>query len=163
MSSGKRIVDILFVVCLFALYLVCTFTLCIIGINVYQKSINDSSENYNIRTSVLYITEKSRQNLSSNGIRIDNVADSAALVLSQTIEGAVYDTWMYVEDGYLCEVLMPADSEVIPYIGQKIMPMKKLELSIDENNLLIISVTDESGTFYSSGLFIQHGLKEGTQ
>ncbi len=155
MSSGKRIVDILFVICLFALYLVCTFTLCIIGINVYQKSINDSSENYNIRTSVLYITEKSRQNLSLNRIRIDSVGDSNALVLSQTIEGTVYNNWMYVEDGYLCEVLMPEGSEVIPYIGQKIMPMSKLELSIDDNNLLKIGVTDESGTYYNSSLYVQ--------
>ncbi len=154
MDSGRRIVDILFVVCLFALYLVCTFTLCIIGINVYQKSISDSSENYNIRTSVLYITEKSRQNLSLNGIRVDTVADSSALVLSNTIEGTVYNTWMYVEDGYLCEVLMPEGTEVIPDIGQKIMPMQKLELLINEDNLLSISVTDESGLSYSSSLYI---------
>ncbi len=160
MDSGKRIVDIFFVVCLFALYLVCTFTLCIIGINVYQKSINDSAENYNIRTSVLYITEKSRQNLSTNGIRIDEVSDSSALVLSQTIEGAVYNTWMYVEDGYLCEVLMPEGSEVIPDIGQKIMPLQKLELNIDDNNLLTINVTDESGLSYDSSLYI-HSLAGG--
>ncbi len=161
MSNQNRIVDIVFVVTLFFLYLIFTFTLCIIGINVYQKNVADSAENYNVRTSVLYITEKSRQNLSTDGIRIDNVANSNALVLAQTIEGTVYENWMYVEDGYLCEVLMPKDSEVIANIGQKIMPMTKLELNITDNNLLEITVTDEIGQFYSSSINIQNATMKG--
>ncbi len=161
MKDGKRLADILFVITLFCLYLVCTLTLCIIGINVYQKTINDSESNYNVRTSVLYITEKSRQNLSEQSIRIDEVNGSSALVLSQTIEGSVYDTWMYVEDGYLCEVLMPQGSEVIADIGQKIMPMDTLELSIDENSVLTIGVKDSKGESYYSNIYFRHAQKGG--
>ncbi len=160
MKNQKRLADILFVIFLFSLYLVCTLTLCIIGINVYQKTINDSDSNYNVRTSVLYITEKSRQNLSSEGIRTDEVNGTSALVLSQEIEGAIYDTWMYVENGYLCEAFMPAGSEVIANIGQKIMPLQELEVSVDENNVLTISVTDENGESYFSNIFFRHSSEE---
>ncbi len=161
MPNQNKLVDIVFVVTLFFLYLIFTFTLCVIGINVYQKNVNDSSQNYNIRTSVLYITEKTRQNFLNQAIRLDSVADSQALVLAQTIEGNVYENWMYVEDGYLCEVLMPQNSTVIADIGQKIMPMSKLELEINENNLLEIAVTDEEGRLYTSSLFIQNSTMKG--
>ncbi len=149
-----HIVDVLFVLCLFALYTVSILVLCIVAINIYTKGVEMSEQNYNVRTSVLYLTEKTRQNNTTGGIRVDEVAGKDALVLIQYIEGKAYETWIYTEDGTLNEILVPEGTEIIPYIGQPVMNITDMTLEITEEKLLLIKIIDDKGEEYSSSVYL---------
>ncbi len=154
MRNSKHIVDILFVVSLFALYTVCILIISIIGINLYINGTEISEKNYTIRTSALYLTEKARQNNIEGGVKVKPLFDANALVLTQEINGRNYENWIYLEEGYLTEVLIVEGAEVLPRTGQNIMPLERLTLKVDEHNLLIIETQSESGDIYSSKVYL---------
>ncbi len=161
MRNEKHIVDILFVVSLFALYTICILIISIIGINLYINGTQVSEENYAIRTSTLYLTEKARQNNIENGIEVKELFDDSALVLTQEINGQYYENWIYLEEGYLTEVLVVQGAQILPRTGQNIMPLQSLALSIDENNLLFIETQTESGEIYASKVYLPAYESEG--
>ncbi len=151
--SGK--LGIIFTLMLFSIYTFSALFLAIVGVDVYERNIQSSNANYNIRTSVLYLTEKIRQNEVEGTVRVDEMYSSEAIVLSQEINESIYETWVYVENGYLCEVLVPAGFEVMENSGQKIMPMANFSFSLEENGLLNIEVLDEDGNTYSTSIFLE--------
>ncbi len=155
MKETKGKLSIVFTLMLFAVYTFSALFLAIIGVDVYEKNVESSEKNYNVRTSVLYLTEKIRQNEMQESVRIDNTSSSQAIVLSQEINENIYETWIYIENGYLCEVLVPENFEVIENIGQKIMPINQLEFSINENGLLSLNVVDENGENYKASIFLE--------
>ncbi len=146
---------IIFTLMLFSVYTFSALFLAIIGVDVYERNVQSSNENYNIRTSVLYLTEKIRQNETNGTVRIDDTYSSQAIVLSQEINEKIYETWVYIENGYLCEVLVPEGYEVAENSGQQIMPMSEFKFSLEENGLLNIEVLDEDGNHYSTSIFLE--------
>ncbi len=154
-EQKRRTIDVLFVLTLFALYTLSSLFLAVIGANIYQQNVSASEANYNIRTSSLYLTEKARQSESAGNIRVDSFGDGDALVLSRTVNEQVFETWIYVENGSLSEILVPAGTQLIPGIGQKIMPLKDLALTLDEIGLLKIYVTDNNDNHFASQVFLE--------
>ncbi len=151
----KHTADIFFVLSLFCLYTLSSLFLSVIGANIYERNVDVSETNYNIRTSALYLTEKARQSETAGSIRVDRFGETDALVLSREVSEQIFETWIYVDDGHLCEVLVPAGTEVIPGIGQKIMPLARIDLALSDVNLLEIGVTDVKDNFYESRVFLE--------
>ena len=86
------IVDILFVLALFGVFTFSALMLITIGAEVYRRTTSDMSNNYEIRTSVSYITEKIRQNDLSCGpenVTISEFSGINALTLSQDVDGEI--------------------------------------------------------------------------
>ncbi len=153
MKQGKKfIVDILFVLALFGIFAVSALVLVTIGADVYQHTVRDMSSNYEIRTSIAYITEKVRQNDSYNrtgdGVTITEVSGTPALVLTQEINGELYDTYLYLYEGYLKELFMRKDNYVgedfLP-AGQDIMPLRELAFEKSDAQLLTVHMTITDG------------------
>ncbi len=163
MQGRKHIVDILFVVSLFALYTICILLISIIGINLYTQGLDISEQNYTIRTSILYLTEKTRQGNLEGGVRVEPLFDGNALVLTRQIEDRNFETWIYTEEGNLNEVLVLEGSQITPRSGQTIMPLQGLKLEIDENNILLIETQSENGDIYTSKVFLPTYESEETQ
>ncbi len=159
-QTKKSAIELLFVLGLFGIYTIISLFVAVIGADVYRGNVEESEANYNMRTSVLYLTEKVRQNQVVEGIRIDVVGDSQALVLSEEINDKIYETWIYIEDGQLSEVLVPADTMIVPGIGQSIMPLSTLTFS-QEENLLHIAVTDLAGNIHATDLLLNCVSEEG--
>ena len=141
--------EIMFVITLFFLYTICTMLLSMMVADTYRKGADRSERNYNMRTSVLYLTEKVRQTDAAEGISVRQTSQGDALVLGMSAEGERYETWIYVEDGYLCEVLLSKGADIAPGIGQKIMPLSSLNLQLGQEGLLQICVTDQTGETYT--------------
>jgi hypothetical protein len=104
---------------------------------------------------VLYLTEKVRQTNASEGISVRQSGEGDALVLGMSAEGERYETWIYVEDGYLREVLLSKGADLAPGIGQKIMPLSLLDLELGREGLLQICVTDITGERYDGKVFLE--------
>ncbi len=160
MQQRKFSVDIVFVFMLFCVFTLSALFLSVIGADVYARNVDASEGNYNIRTSILYLTEKVRQNEKAGYIRTDTANGEGAIVLTEVYDDVEYETWIYIEDGYLCEVFMGSGMAVSPGIGQKIMPLESLAVDIDDNNLLTLSITDEKGRMYSSNVVLECGIEE---
>ncbi len=148
-------IDIFFVVSLFALYVLSSLFLSVIGADVYRENVTLSEANYNVRTSVLYLTEKVRQNETGGDVRSDSFGGHDALVLSEHYNGNTYETWIYIEDGYLCEVYLAANVSPMPGIGQKIMEVNALTVTSDNMGLLTIGITDKNDNSYSSRVYLE--------
>ena len=103
-QENHHIVDVLFVLALFCVFAVSALILLLIGANVYQKTVNDMDANYNGRTAVSYITEKIRQNDSDSAVSVGTLMGKPSIILSQEVDGKVYQTYLYEYDGYLTEL-----------------------------------------------------------
>ncbi|MDR2587103.1 MAG: DUF4860 domain-containing protein [Coriobacteriales bacterium] len=127
----RHSLDLVVVVALFFVYATSALFLCIIGAEVYRDTAEVMQNNYNQRTSALYVAEKVRQNDLSDALRVDSVEGAPALVLIEKRSGQNYETWLFVQDRTLYEGLFAPGDTVDPKLCQPIMPMASLVLKQD--------------------------------
>ena len=147
------VVDILFVLALFAVFTVSALVLVTIGADVYQHTVHDMSRNYDSRTAMAYITEKVRQadSLLENGspsVELGTLEQQPALILKEEIDGAYFTTYLYLYDGWLKELYIREDSypgEEISAAGQNILQLNALEYKQINESLLSVSMTTPDG------------------
>lgn len=148
------IVDVLFVLALFGLFAVSALILVTIGANVYKRTVDDMSANYETRTSVSYIAEKIRQNdtlslSSEDGISITELSREPALLLEQDINGEAFYTYLYYYDGYLKELFVRKGSFIGSNsltAGQNIMELSSFSLKQPMPQLISIQMTTPGNT-----------------
>ena len=141
MGEKKHSINLVFTIALLGVFALSALFVAVLGAQVYGRTAEQMDENYNTRTSLVYITEKIRQCPGKN-IKTENVGDETALVLSQDIEGETYESWIFQSEGKLKEALVSKGQDVKPSDGQEIMEINKFFLSKNDN-LLEISVMDE--------------------
>ncbi len=154
MKFPKRGISVIFTLLLFCIYTGSALVLVTIGSNVYSQNTNDSKSSYDIRTSALYITEKVRQNETINSVSVEQVNGNDALVLSITVNENIYQTWVYEENGYLCEILIPQGQEILENTAQKIMPIENVSFTINEKGILTFEFVAIDGETYNSHIFL---------
>ena len=64
------------------------------GANIYQKTINNYEEHFNISTSVAYINEKIRQNDDSGAIELSSFGSSDAFRITSYYNDVKYYTYI---------------------------------------------------------------------
>jgi len=138
----RRSYDIVFTLALFALYSTIAFSLGALGSHIYQDTTATMSANYDRRTSVHYVAQKIRQSdVASASLRVEQLGDGDALVLTRLYSGAPYSTWLYVSQGNLYEVLMAADQRPETNYGQAIMPMTEMSIEVTDANTGLIGIS----------------------
>ncbi|MDR0501171.1 MAG: DUF4860 domain-containing protein [Coriobacteriales bacterium] len=141
----QRISDLILVLVLFAVFAIGAMLLSAIGSDVYRSTTANMQKDYDLRTGVLYIVEKIRQNDITDSLRVENVDGMDALVLSEDIANNVYETWIFVNDNMLCETLIASNSELDLATVQRIMPMKNMVLKTQANGCLNVEMTTVNG------------------
>ena len=140
-------IDTVFVICLMLLFLISALTVISIGANIYKKNVATTSENYAQRVSIAYITEKVRQSDVDGNVYVQRLFDQNVLVFEQTVNGSVYNTYIYSYDGYLRELFARADLDnFYPQTGQKILKLNSFDIEKTNDNLLKATVTEEDGS-----------------
>jgi hypothetical protein len=133
--------DIVVVLALFCIYATCSLFLCVIGADVYRETADTMQQDYNHRTSALYVAEKVRKNDTSGGVRIDTVNDADALVLIEQQSGVGYETWLFVQDRILYEGAFAPGATPEVALCQQIMPMNSMVIQQSEANGSLINIT----------------------
>lgn len=137
----KHVTDVFVVLTLFFAYTASAMLLCAIGAGVYQRTADGMQKNYDMRTGVLYVAEKIRQNDVVGGLRIDQIQEKDALVLVDQTTDDKYETWIFVdEDGNLREAMVSPGNDVKGSDGYPIMPMKSMQLSIVDGSMLDVQL-----------------------
>lgn len=144
-ALGGHMVDFLFTIALFCAFAATSLIVVIIGANVYQGTVRGMNENYALRTSLSYVSQKVRQNDGADGIYIDTLEGIPALVLEQSLEAGDYETWIYYDDGWLRELFTRADAHVSPADGQPVLQLAGFEMEQDQNGMLTFTSHDGKG------------------
>jgi len=133
--------DVVMVVALFSVFAICALLLSLIGAHVYRGTASTMSQNYNSRTSVLYIAEKIRHNDIEGTIRIESLEGNDALVFTEKQSGKDYEIWLFVRDDMLYEGLFAPGAVPDVKLCQKIVPLKSMDASFTGQGKGMLSVS----------------------
>ncbi len=145
MGRSRHATDILFTLALFCVFAVCALMVVMLGADVYRKGTREMEQNFDARTSLSYLATKLRQGDRRDGVTLGELGGVPALVLSDELEGAAYNTWIYCQDGALREVLMARELSPTPDMGQPIMALESLEAEFLDSGILRVTVTEPDG------------------
>lgn len=156
MKRGQQhVTDIVFVLSLFCVFAVLALFVVVLGANVYRNIAGDMDVNYNMRTSIAYLSEKVRQNDSAGSVEIRDVGGNDALVLTQQAADDSYETWIYAQGKKLREVTVAAGKKITPGDGQEIMDLSRLQLRKTDEGLIRMEITDMQGNTFESAVFLR--------
>lgn len=155
MKFGKRdksIVDALFLLALFGVFLISALFIVLFGAKVYKNTVKSSEDSFLQRTCCTYITEKIRQNDNSNGVLITTSDGNSVITLTKTASGKDYSTYLYCDEGFLKEYTTLSTKELVKSAGTKIVELDSLEAIECSPNLykFNLSGADLSISFYVS-------------
>ena len=145
MEQKKQSFDVVFILLLIALFTIFALTTATIGANIYSGITAKADENFSSRTSLMYISEKLRQNGEESMISTGTVGDSDALVLSRMVGGQLCHTYIFVYKGMLCEIFAIDGLKVSPEFGQPLIEIQALSVSLAGDSLIKVETQDQSG------------------
>ena len=140
-NVGFDVIAGLFLVCAFASSLF--FTLAG-GVRIYKDVSAVLASQYTSRTALGYITAKLHQSDAAGCVSLGVLGDVPAVVISETIDGEAYKTYVYCWEGYIMELFCPASEPLLPADGLRVIAAEKLDFFMDGGFLRIDWVT-ESG------------------
>ena len=94
-SQKRHAIDFLFPVTVFFVFTISALTVILLAARIYQSTTDDSQRNYTSGTALSYLTEKLRQNDREDGIFLDELDGTQAVVLLQETDDASYLTYLY--------------------------------------------------------------------
>ncbi|MCR5675445.1 MAG: DUF4860 domain-containing protein [Lachnospiraceae bacterium] len=144
-KKKHHVVDLLFVIALLFLFAFSAIMLIALGADVYQTNVDTMQANYDRRTAGAYLVQKIRQADENGSVRTDTLKGSPAIVLTKHVGERDYATWLYLYDNMLCEQLLRADLNPVPDAGQKILPLRELEVTEAGPKLLSFKLTLDNG------------------
>lgn len=150
MNSKNHSLGSLFIIALLLLLLLCAAAVIVLGLQAYQKSSEGYAENFNARTSLMYLTQKLHQHDESGTVRITQMGDSDALLFSDTAGDFVICTYIYVYNGSLRELCVLDSVTPTPADGWELMKASDLSLSVVDDQTLDLCATDAEGREYTT-------------
>ena len=112
---------------LLALLLLCVFAACVLsvllaGAGTYRRLTERDRASYDSRTATQYLATRIRQADRQGAVSVRAFEGRDALVLTEEIDGELYETRIYYCDGYLRELFTVAGADLAPEDGEKILP-----------------------------------------
>ena len=161
MNFAKRdrsIVDFLFILTLFAVFMVSALFIVLFGAKSYKNTVADMDRNFSTRTAHSYITEKIRSHDCTDGVGIADISAESlngysTLTLKSEAQGRNYITYMYVDEGYLKEYTAPEGMEFDERSGVNVLPVEEFAVNRVNDGLFSFHVVDDKGSetdFYVS-------------
>jgi hypothetical protein len=153
----RHSLDLVIVVALFCVYATCALFLCVIGAEIYRDTAETMRQDFDQRTSVLYVAEKVRQNDLAGAVRVDSVNGADALVLVEKQSGRDYEAWLFVQDRTLYEGLFAPGDPVDAKLCQPIMPMEEMTIQefAEKNGMLSVTFSTVDGQTNSIDLWLR--------
>ena len=151
MGKKRHNVNMMFTIVLLGIFALMAIFVAVMGVKVYANSADKLHANFETRTSIVYLSEKIRTN-PNGSYDIRDVDGSTALVLTEKLGEQYYESWIFVSDETLREVIVAQGDNVFPSAAQQIMPLRSLDLQKKNGGIEITVVTvegDKNSTFIS--------------
>ena len=154
--QNKRRADTLLVLMLFGVFAVCILSVLMTGADAYRRLSQRDQTGYDERTASQYLATRVRQADRLGGVDVDSFQGVDALILTEEIEGEVYETRVYCYDGYLRELFAAAGGDFYPEDGEKILAANGLTFSRD-GRILTAELLDGAGQLRQITLYLRSG------
>ena len=144
MGKRKHVVNLMFTITLLGVFALAALFVAVMGAQVYSHNAEKMQANFDTRTSVIYMAEKIRQTPGGNFEKKD-IDGNDALVLIEDIDGNKFESWIYVHDNTLFEVMINQGASIRPGEGQAIMSLNSMTIE-EKDDLFNIMVENSQGT-----------------
>lgn len=144
-SENHHMIDLLFTLALFCVFAASALFVVIIGADVYKSTVQQMEDNYSVRTSLSYVTEKIRQNDAGGGALVGELDGIPALILTQELESGTLTTYIYEYEGYLTELFISPGVTARAKDGQPILEVASFEIECVSSSLFHFTTTDTLG------------------
>lgn len=141
---------------LFGVFAVCIVLVLLTGADAYRGLTQRDQSAYSRRTAVQYITTRVRQADRAGMIEVGKFGGEDALLLTEEIDGILFETKVYYHDGAIRELFSFADETFVPGDGEEILPAEGLELNLN-GQMLTVTITNGDGTIQSLTLYLRSG------
>ena len=143
-KGGRHVVDVLFTLTLFCVFTAASLMVILIGANVYKSTVDTMNTNFEVNTSLTYVSTKVRQHDVRGSVYLGTINGGQALVLEQDLGGEIYQTWIYHYDGALRELFVQKGNTAakVPEAGQELL--RVYSFTMEKVDHSIISLRAES-------------------
>lgn len=143
-----------------ALMLTCVFGATLLlslaaGAGVYRRVESRVEDNSQSRVSLNYITARLHAYDQTGMVESGSFGDGGAIFLYEEIDGAVYETILYVYGGNLMEMLCEKGGEMPPEFGETITPALALTVTEPQDGLLRLALTEPDGQVRSADVYVR--------
>lgn len=152
-TTGKYMAG-LAVLLIFCIFTVCIMMILMQGASVCRNISQRSELLYEQRTCAGYLTEKIRQ--APEAPEIKDFGDGQGIMLEETIDGELWQTWIYCYDGWIREYFGDASVLDDPSLGEKVLPAGNLDFAM-KDGLLQIIMEDTEGSSRTIYLYLRNG------
>lgn len=151
-KTHQHTIDFLFSIALFFVFSATAILVLLLSSNIYKNVVANSNHNFEVGTSISYITEKVRQNDNSvtQNIYLCEFDDCKALAISQSYNEMNYVTYIYEHEGLLKEAFVQEGIATSANSGTTIMEIGQIDFSQPTDNLLRVTCTSKTGETASS-------------
>lgn len=143
-KSGKLNIGAVAATILFAVFAVSVLSLLLSGAGVYRRITAADDAAYNRRTVSQYLVTRLQSARNSDAVSVGSFGDSDAVFIREDLDGKTYVTRIYCCDGWLRELWSAQEDELPPSAGEKIMELKTLNIS-RQDNLITLELETEEG------------------
>lgn len=144
MKKGHT-VDVVFTLVLFCVFAASVMMALLSGAGVYKGVAETMAQSYEERTCLQYISAKIRHYNGDGGVFLGTFGENEALVLSEDIDGDLYNTYIYYYEGKVKELFADAELEFYPEDGFDIIEAQGISFEQTASNLIRIECTGASG------------------
>lgn len=153
----KHQLDGLIALLLFGVFAVCVLSVLLTGAQAYRRLTQRDQNTYSRRTCTQYMAARIRQADCLDGVAVEDFGGTPALVLAGAPGTEEYITRVYYYDGWIMELYADRTAPLEPADGEQIMRSDGMELSLTEDGLLTIRVSDASGAENTLTLALRSG------
>ncbi|NCB92040.1 MAG: DUF4860 domain-containing protein [Clostridia bacterium] len=159
-NTQHHVIDVMFTIALFCFFALSALTVIITGANSYQHITGITRVNYNLRTSLSYITQKVRLMDQEGSVQLGSLDGIPALVLYEDFDGTSYCTYIYPYEQQLKELFVREDADLDASSGKSILEIGSCEFEQISADLISVEASDIDGN--RQRILINSACKGGT-
>lgn len=141
-SVREKKIETVFVWVLFSVFAASLLLVLMLGGTIYMGVTERSKQGWEERTCLSYIWTKVKHNDAYTHVQVSDFNGLSALRLDEDYNGTQYNTWIYLYDGWVCELYCEAGLTLPPVSGNPIVKTDSLSFTTLAHGL--IEVTAES-------------------
>lgn len=141
----RHMIDFIFPVVLFLVFALSALTVTLLAARIYQSGTEHSARNDSARTSLSYVIEKVHQNDAEGVVSTGSFDGCDALILQQTYNDEIYDTYIYAYDGMLKELFMKEGANATASDGKDILAVEEFTITELDDGLFRFHCVDADG------------------
>lgn len=144
-NNGGHSLDVFFVLCVFLICAVSLLGMLFVGANVQKKINQDTEDNFYMRTSLLYISNKAKFYNETDTVSVQKFEGQPALVFKEKIDGIEYETKVYMYEGHLMELFSESGYEISKDSGTIITEISSFKLKELNSELIEVFMETPNG------------------